>query len=72
MNPDPQHYYLLAAFLATWAIHGAYLVILAQKYKKIRREMETLRKSGWWVVVREAKPVPLSTHQRPLTTSHCS
>lgn len=46
MNPDPQHYYLLAAFLATWAIHGAYLVILAQKYKKIRREMETLRKSG--------------------------
>ena len=44
MIPDPNHYYLLAAFLATWAIHGAYLVILARKYKKIRGEMETLKK----------------------------
>jgi|KBSMisStaDraftv2_1062788.scaffolds.fasta_scaffold07258_4 CcmD family protein len=46
MNPDPQHYYLLAAFLATWAIHGTYLAVLARKYKKIRQEMEELRKSS--------------------------
>ena len=46
MNPDPRHYYLLAAYLATWAIHAGYLVILAQKYKKIRREMEMLQKKG--------------------------
>ena len=37
-------HYLYAAYIATWAIHGAYLVILARKYKKIRQEMESLRK----------------------------
>jgi CcmD family protein len=46
MNPDPGHYYLLAAFLATWAIHGSYLFVLVQKYKKIRQEMDTLRKKS--------------------------
>jgi CcmD family protein len=44
MNPDPHNYYLFAAYLLTWAIHGTYLVILAQKYKKIRREIERMRK----------------------------
>ena len=44
MIPDPHHYYLLAAFLATWAIHGTYLVILVRKYKRIRREMDAPRK----------------------------
>jgi CcmD family protein len=37
-------YYLYAAYIATWAIHGTYLVILARKYKRIRREMESLRR----------------------------
>jgi CcmD family protein len=44
MNPDPHHYYLLAAYLLTWAIHGTYLVILARKHKKIRQEIDTLRR----------------------------
>ena len=35
-------HYLYAAYIATWAIHGTYLVILVRKYKKIRREMEDL------------------------------
>lgn len=43
MNPDPHHYYLLAAYILTWAIHGTYLAILASKAKKIRREMGSLR-----------------------------
>jgi CcmD family protein len=37
-------HYLYAAYIATWAIHGSYLVILARKYKRIRREMDELRK----------------------------
>ncbi len=37
-------HYLYAAYIATWAIHGGYLVILAHKYKKVRREMEGLKK----------------------------
>jgi CcmD family protein len=36
--------YLIAAYAATWVIHGTYLVILARKYSKIRRDMESLRK----------------------------
>ena len=37
-------HYLYAAYIATWAIHGGYLVILVRKYSLIRREMEKLRK----------------------------
>ena len=44
MNPDPHNYYLIAAYLAAWVIHGSYLTILARKYKKIRDEMEMLKK----------------------------
>jgi len=36
--------YLYAAYLATWLIHGTYLFILARKYSKLRREMESLKK----------------------------
>jgi len=39
-------HYLYAAYIATWAIHGTYLVILARKYKKIRREIEKFNKHG--------------------------
>ena len=35
--------YLYAAYIATWAIHGTYLVILARKYARVRREMESLK-----------------------------
>ena len=37
-------HYLYAAYIATWAIHGGYLVILVREYSRIRREMEKLRK----------------------------
>ena len=46
MNPDPNHYYLYSAYVVTWAIHGVYLFILSRKAKRIRREMEKLKKSG--------------------------
>ena len=46
MNPDPQHYYLMGAYLAAWVIHGAYLGILVLKYKKIRQEMGKLKGSS--------------------------
>jgi CcmD family protein len=36
--------YLYAAYIATWAIHGAYLWILARKSAKIRTEMEKMKK----------------------------
>jgi CcmD family protein len=36
-------HYLYAAYLATWAIHGTYLVILARKYRGLHREMEELK-----------------------------
>jgi CcmD family protein len=38
------NHYLYAAYIVTWAIHGTYLFILARKAKRIRREMERLRK----------------------------
>ena len=38
--------YLYAAYIATWVIHGTYLAILVRKYARIRREMETLKRSG--------------------------
>jgi CcmD family protein len=38
--------YLIAAYVATWAIHGTYLVILVRKYSKLRREIDSLKKSG--------------------------
>ncbi len=38
-------HYLYAAYIATWAIHGTYLFILVRKYKRIRREMEKVKRS---------------------------
>ena len=38
------NHYLYAAYIATWAIHGTYLYILARKAKQVRREIERLRK----------------------------
>ena len=46
MNADPHHYYLFAAYIATWAIHGTYLFILGRKAARIRRDMEKLKRSG--------------------------
>ncbi len=37
--------YLIAAYIATWLIHGAYLAILVKKYAKVRREIESLKSS---------------------------
>ena len=44
MNADPHHYYLFAAYITTWAIHGTYLYILARKAKRVRTEIEKLKK----------------------------
>jgi len=37
-------HYLYAAYIATWAIHGTYLWILARKSAKIRKEMEKVKR----------------------------
>ena len=42
---NPLHY-LYAAYIATWAIHGTYLWILARKAARVRREMDKLKKNG--------------------------
>ena len=39
-------HYLYAAYVVTWAIHGAYLFILSRKAARIRREMGKLKSSG--------------------------
>lgn len=44
MIPDPQHYYLYSAYILTWVIHGIYLFILARKAKRVRKEIERLKK----------------------------
>jgi CcmD family protein len=44
MNVDPHHHFLIAAFVATWVIHGTYLFILSRKSARIQREMERLKK----------------------------
>ena len=38
-------HYLYAAYIATWAIHGAYLVVLFSKYSRVRKEMARLKSS---------------------------
>jgi CcmD family protein len=38
--------YLIAAYIATWVIHGTYLTILVRKYSKIQREIKSLKRSG--------------------------
>lgn len=43
MNTNPLHY-LYAAYIVTWAIHATYLVILSRKAKRVRREIEKLKK----------------------------
>ncbi len=37
-------HYLYAAYIATWAIHGTYLVLLMRKYSRIRREIGKLNR----------------------------
>lgn len=39
-------HYLYAAYIATWAIHGTYLVILARKYKAVRHDMEKFKREA--------------------------
>jgi CcmD family protein len=38
-------HYLYAAYIATWAIHGTYLWILARKAGQLKKEMEKLKKA---------------------------
>ena len=36
--------YLLAAYVATWVIHIAYLATLVSRYSRLKREIEELKK----------------------------
>lgn len=36
--------YLVAAYVATWLIHIAYLTTLVTRYSKLRREIEELKR----------------------------
>jgi CcmD family protein len=38
--------FLYAAYTATWIIHIAYLSILVQRYRRLQREIENLRKGN--------------------------
>jgi CcmD family protein len=44
MSSPHNFWYLFSAYAATWAIHGTYLVILARRASRIRREIEKLKK----------------------------
>jgi len=35
---NPVHY-LIAAYIATWAIHGTYLAVLVGRYRRLRKQM---------------------------------
>jgi CcmD family protein len=36
--------YVYAAYIATWIIYGTYLAILVRKHRRMKKEMESLRK----------------------------
>jgi CcmD family protein len=38
-------YYLYSAYIATWAIHGIYLWILARNAGRLKKEMEKVNKA---------------------------
>jgi CcmD family protein len=38
--------YLYAAYIATWAIHAAYLGYLARRYSRLKREVGELKRKG--------------------------
>jgi CcmD family protein len=37
--------YLYAAYIATWVIHLGYIGTMALRYRRVRREMEDLKRS---------------------------
>ena len=36
--------FMVAAYVATWLIHGGYMATLVSRYSKLRREMKELGK----------------------------
>jgi CcmD family protein len=36
--------FLFAAYIATWVIHGSYLVSLVRRFSRVRRQMKELGK----------------------------
>jgi CcmD family protein len=38
------NHYLYAAYIMTWVIHGTYLYNLTRKAKRVRKEIEKLKK----------------------------
>ena len=38
--------YLLAAYIATWVIHGVYLGTLVRRFHRLRQELKEVKASG--------------------------
>ncbi len=38
--------FLIAAYIATWLIHGAYIVSLLRRFSRLRRELKEVGKAG--------------------------
>ena len=38
------HGFLISAYVAVWVIHVAYIVYLASRYSRLRREIEDLKR----------------------------
>ena len=39
-------HYLYAAYIATWAIHSAYILSVVRRYQRVRRKMSELNKQA--------------------------
>jgi len=39
--------YLIAAYIATWLIHGVYISSLVRRYAKLHKEMKEVGKAGF-------------------------
>ena len=39
-------HYLYAAYVVTWIVHIAYLAVLGQRAKRLRREVEDLKRQS--------------------------
>jgi CcmD family protein len=44
MNSANSIKFLYAAYIATWAIHGLYIVTLVRRYNRLRRQKKDLGK----------------------------
>jgi hypothetical protein len=38
-------HFLWAAYFSVWIIHGTYITVLVRRYRRVRRELDSLPKS---------------------------